>query len=168
MKKVVKAFIIVFIAIIGIFLLPVKDYKLYRWNEITYRKIDIPFFSKKIKIKFTGKSVTYHSGTLTGMRTEILYRFGKKHGEQIFYNQYPNSIGSIILYKNGIKDGLSKFYYANGNLKYEEEYKNGRLNGDWKKYYIDGHTVGIYYVYKDGKKIKTLKEDINLLIGEIF
>ncbi|MEG0236188.1 MAG: hypothetical protein RR523_11840 [Cetobacterium sp.] len=168
MKKLFIVFIIVFTTFIGIVLLPVKDYELYRWNEITYRQITIPFSNKKIKLKFTGKSVIYHSGTLGGMKTETLYKFGKKHGKSTFYNKYPNSIASITPYKNGKEHGVLKTYYANGNLEYEVEYKEGHLNGNWKKYYNDGVTVGLHYIYKDGKKIKTLKQDVESLIGEFF
>lgn len=164
---------IVLITFIGIFLLPVEDYKLYHWNGITYREMIIPFSNKKIKIKFTGKSVTYHSGTLTGMRRETFYKFGKKHGKSTFYNKYPNPIASITPYKDGKIDGIERVYYADESLKYEIEYRNGRRCGNWKKYYGDGKTaadstVGIHYIYENDKKIKILKQDVELLVREFF
>ncbi|WP_304160550.1 hypothetical protein [Fusobacterium ulcerans] len=96
----------------------------------------IQFSNKKIKIKFTGKSVTYHSGTLAGMRRETFYKFGKKHGKSAFYNKYPNFIVSIT------------------------PYKDGKTAAD--------STVGIHYIYENDKKIKTLKQDVELFIREFF
>jgi antitoxin component YwqK of YwqJK toxin-antitoxin module len=118
---------------------------------------------------FTGRAITYHSdNTETGMRTETNYRLGLKHGDKIFYNQYPGSIDSITPYNQGKIDGTQKTYYANGKLKYEIEYKEGREDGNWKKYYTDGTTVGIHFFYKNGKRIKTIKRDIDLFIGELL
>lgn len=112
--------------------LPIEDYKLYHWNGITYREMIIPFSNKKIKIKFTGKSLTYHFGTLTGMKRETFYKFGKKHGKSTFYNKYPNSIASVTPYKDGKIDGIERVCYADGSLKYEIEYRNRHLCGSWK------------------------------------
>lgn len=167
-KKIVIFFIVLAFILTGRLLLPVQDYELYKWNGLAYKKYHIPLINKEVKIKFTGKSIVYHSGTKMGMRTEIKYRYGFKHGDTVFYNTYPSSIGEITPYKYGKMDGTYKSYYANGNLKYEIEYKNGKVDGDYKEYYIDGSTLGIHYLYKDGKNIKTLKRDIDLFIGDFF
>lgn len=170
MKKLLIVFVIILITTIGIFFLPIEGYKLYHWSGITYREMIIPFSNKKIKIKFTGKSLTHHSGTLTGVRREA---FGKKHGKSTFYNKYPNSIANVTPYKDGKIDGIERVYYADGSLKYEIEYRNGHLCGSWKKYYGDrktttDSTVGIHYIYENDKKIKTLKQDVELLVEEFF
>lgn len=169
MAKWLCFFIVLASIFIGRLCLPSKNYELHeKWNGFTYKKYIFPLSNKGVGIKFTGKSITYHSGAEAGMRTEENYRFGLKHGDKIFYNKYPDEIGEITPYKYGKIDGTSKSYYANGNLKYEIEYKDGKIDGNWKKYYTDGCTLGLHYLYKKGKKIETLKNDIDLLIGELL
>ena len=41
-------------------------------------------------------------------------------------------------YKNGLREGIAKTYYENGNLKFEGTFKNGVLDGSWKSYYENG------------------------------
>ena len=39
---------------------------------------------------------------------------------------------------NGQREGLFRYFYDNGNLAFEAEYKNGKVNGFWKQYYESG------------------------------
>ena len=55
-------------------------------------------------------------------------------------------------YKDGKLEGLSKGYYANGYLESEGNFKDYKLEGLLKLYYENGYLIAQYY-YKDGKKI---------------
>jgi|GEM_PF-1968025 len=42
-------------------------------------------------------------------------------------------------YKNGIRHGDTKYWYANGKLESVEPYINGKINGVFTQYYESGH-----------------------------
>ena len=54
--------------------------------------------------------------------------------------------------KNGKLDGLSKYYYENGQLKEELTYNNGKEDGPFKEYYDNGQ-LKKEETYEDGKLI---------------
>jgi antitoxin component YwqK of YwqJK toxin-antitoxin module len=41
-------------------------------------------------------------------------------------------------YKDGILDGVTKYWYPNGNLESVEPYTKGKINGDVIRYYENG------------------------------
>ena len=57
-------------------------------------------------------------------------------GKVMFFNETSKTHGEEY-YNNGKKDGLSKIFYENGQLKNESQYKNGILLNE-KEYYNDG------------------------------
>lgn len=93
----------------------------------------------------------YHPKT-TSNPTAIL----ESEGEMIhILNKYGNKTSS---YRNGVW----KFYYSNGNLNEQVEYKEDKMNGFFVRYGVDGSLliqgeykmnlkVGIWKTYSDGK-----------------
>lgn len=41
-------------------------------------------------------------------------------------------------YKDGIMNGLTRMFYANGQLNKQGNYKNGKFHGKWEGWYEDG------------------------------
>lgn len=71
--------------------------------------------------------------------TENYYRLGKMDGLQsIYYENTMDKKSEEIMYKNGLKDGLSKWFDMMGNLIAEYNYRNGNLEGEQKAFYPDG------------------------------
>jgi len=52
--------------------------------------------------------------------------------------------------KNDNQDNITKTYHKNGQLKYEENYKDGERDGLWK-YYSENGKLKWEVNYKDGK-----------------
>jgi antitoxin component YwqK of YwqJK toxin-antitoxin module len=94
----------------------------------------------------------------TDIKSEVLYKNGKKQGLEIFWYNFPNCVkeerfytkglldGPITSYsrsckkeqvenyKNGVKEGLELCYHPNGRLKSEGNFKKGNLDGVYKVY----------------------------------
>lgn len=92
------------------------------------------------------------------IKSEVLYKDGRKQGLEIHWYNFPNCIkeerfynkglldGPLTLYaksckkesvehyKNGVKEGLELSYHANGRLKSEGTFKKGNLDGVYKVY----------------------------------
>ena len=73
------------------------------------------------------------------------------HDYTIFYycNGQLESEGN---WKNGKKDGLWKYYNKKGILKLESNWKNGKKDGLWKNYNKKG-VLKSERNYKDGKRV---------------
>ena len=54
-------------------------------------------------------------------------------------------------YKNGIRHGDTKFWYANGKLECVEPYTNGKLNGVIIQYYESGQLKARFHMV-DGRR----------------
>ncbi len=128
---------------------------------------------------------TYVDGILNGHKTwysydgkvvlEETYKNNKIDGEQKAY--YGNgNIKSVVDYKNGIivkiaayaKDGtllhqsdlskgsgLWKYYWENGNVLEEGNYKNWKKDGKWVKYRENGE-VDVTTIYKNGRLVQQI------------
>jgi len=80
------------------------------------------------------------------------YRFGKRHGEWIYF--YPNgNLWSESIYNRGKLDGISKVYYPNGKLHYVGFFKKDIKDSIWTYYDTTGKETYIEE-YKNGKLIK--------------
>ena len=53
-----------------------------------------------------------------------------------------------IKYKNGLKNGLGKYFYLNGKLKLVGYYKDGLRNGKWK--FIDKEGLEFFFNFHGG------------------
>lgn len=67
-----------------------------------------------------------------------------------FYNPNGNKVSEGFFNKDGMRNGLTKYFYENGQLSSEQTYLEGDLHGVKKSYYING----------------TLSEEINYTNGE--
>ncbi len=62
-----------------------------------------------------------------------------------------DSLESIVHYKNGVRDGETKFFWENGNTKQELSYFNGRVNGLVRNYNENGIILEMYSIV-NGKR----------------
>lgn len=123
-----------------------------------------------------GISVVYANGGHA--KWVATYRNGKLNGVKKLYNQenfkiqeegnYVNNLREGITYwyflegeksiqytyKNGLLEGKMKTFYRNGNINSEGTYKNNELEGDYFEYYEDGKPKNI------GKYVKGKKEGL--------
>lgn len=155
-----------------------------------YKATKKPFLSKEISVENIRRDANgfiYDSRTgdlVSGVITQrdfngiICYEQKVKDGlADGNYNTYfVNSDGERILqvsgkYKQGVKEGVWKSYYENGEKKEEAKYENGLLEGEYKSYYMNkklkeegeyeaNQKTGkwIYY-YQNGKKESEGKYD---------
>ena len=69
-----------------------------------------------------------------------------------FITNYSNGkLEEIGNYKNGKKEGETRWYYENGKLEQIGNFKNGKLEGEWKAYHNNGKLKEIKN-YKNGKR----------------
>ena len=83
-------------------------------------------------------------------------------GERYYFNDAPftgisayskNKIIQFeIMFINGFKEGTSKWFYANGNIKSEINFKKNKQDGPFKIFSKDGSIIESGE-FKDGKKI---------------
>lgn len=103
------------------------------------------------------------------MERQFYNKEGKIDGEQILYSQgkvwvtHTMKNGALMqmvwqdasgkeISKSGAPDGTfkAKHFYETGQLLLEGSYKNGKKDGKWTKYYIDGPISAVNY-YVDGQ-----------------
>ena len=83
-------------------------------------------------------------------------------GERYYFNDAPftgisayskNKIIQFeIIFVNGFKEGTSKWFYVNGNVKSEINFKKNKQDGPFKIFSQDGIIIESG-IFKDGKKI---------------
>ena len=83
-------------------------------------------------------------------------------GERYYFNDAPftgisayskNKIIQFeIMFVNGFKEGTSKWFYVNGNVKSEINFKKNKQDGPFKTFSQDGIIIESG-IFKDGKKI---------------
>lgn len=83
-------------------------------------------------------------------------------GERYYFNDAPftgisayskNKIIQFeIMFVNGFKEGTSKWFYVNGNVKSEINFKKNKQDGPFKIFSQDGIIIESG-IFKDGKKI---------------
>ena len=56
------------------------------------------------------------------------------------------------MFINGYKEGTSKWFYSNGNIKSEINFKKNKQDGSFKLYSLEGEIIDSG-IYKAGKKI---------------
>ncbi len=82
---------------------------------------------------------------------ESNYLEGKKHGEERKY--YLNdSLSEVRFYKKGLKVGVHKSWWKNGNKKFEYSYNDlGTYDGPFNEWYKNGQAAKAFN-YKNGKE----------------
>jgi antitoxin component YwqK of YwqJK toxin-antitoxin module len=106
------------------------------------------------------------------IQTIINYRHDKKNGYSISYSKKPTNdsanvyyLSSRELYLNGIRQGMSYYYYPQGNLHYEFYYRNDKKHGEGFEYDADSVIITLFE-YFNGYQIdyqKINRRDINNL-----
>jgi len=81
------------------------------------------------------RSIEYDLNGKQTQRTE--YTYGA-NGRSVEYRYYLDIIQRQTPFLNGLKDGLEKHYYDNGNVQWEREYKNGKRIGARRDFYENG------------------------------
>lgn len=84
--------------------------------------------------KVEGSSYRSFYGSNDQLKMEGIYDdAGKKHGVWTYY--FPDGRKqSVTEYKNGLKDGYSVVYHANGSIYYSGEYREDKMVGIWDFY----------------------------------
>jgi antitoxin component YwqK of YwqJK toxin-antitoxin module len=88
---------------------------------------------------------------------------GQLDGKQIYWYA-DGQIKSYEYYKNGVRHGESKFWYENGKIWAIEVYRDGKLEGEIKVWHENGQ-ISIREFFRDGNLIgerKVWTEDGNL------
>jgi antitoxin component YwqK of YwqJK toxin-antitoxin module len=68
---------------------------------------------------------------------EGLYLRNQKDSLWKYYSYYTGALTSTEIYANGVKQGIEKKYYPNGQVSEEIEWQNGIKNGMWNQYFDD-------------------------------
>lgn len=75
------------------------------------------------------------------VREELSYdKQQRLHGKCLAWNADSVLIGEVN-YKHGVKHGVWRIYYDNGNQAYEMHYDNGKKVGVWKQWDVKGNLV---------------------------
>ncbi len=99
------------------------------------------------------------------MPVDSFYQYDKDSANVVLFKGYcfPR-VHAIIYYSNGdvygetdfkeksVEDGMVTLYFTNGNVAATTIYKNGKKNGTYIDYYLNGKTRRIIH-YKDGLEI---------------
>jgi antitoxin component YwqK of YwqJK toxin-antitoxin module len=80
-----------------------------------------------------------------------------KDGEKITYYKGDKQIKTYIPYKNYLWHGFYKEYYANGNVKVETFYEQGKKSGLHRTYFEDGKLHTETYYNKEGRKDSVMR-----------
>ena len=111
-------------------------------ENITYRK-----FTEK---RFTGK--------VSGFCTDIyagIYKNGKCEGRCRRYYNNEGILQDDYFFKDGKWEGVQKWYFINGNLWKEINYKNGKRDGLYEYRNFDGYIIE-RTVWKSDKCIRAI------------
>jgi len=87
----------------------------------------------------------YYSNQSKALSRSVEYADGKLNGtEQKFYPD--GRVAEEINWKNGLKNGVWKQFFRNGQLKSTATYVNDKLDGEFMTYFSDGtkHVEGVY------------------------
>ncbi|MBC8397438.1 MAG: hypothetical protein H8E16_10120 [Flavobacteriales bacterium] len=106
---------------------PVVIYHLHDQTEdLIYKKVKYFFGLLSKKGNVINGTVFYEEISFS---FEVSVKDGKKHGVQkVWWGRiYENELKSKGEYKNGKKQGLHEEWYTNGNLKTQENYKDGEI-----------------------------------------
>ena len=113
-----------------------KSYQIFKTDGFCFERI----YEKKQSISFLKWRVIFTD--------REFYSDGQLKSEKKFEER-----DAILFLKSGHLIRVDKWtvYHSNGKLKSEKNYKNNKLNGDYKTYNLDGK-LSLEGNYKEGKK----------------
>ena len=85
---------------------------------------------------------------------------------------HPNGhVARLELFSSGVKNGVHKEFFNNGNIKIDGQYINGDKSGLWIEYFREGGTMRMFYAKenrKDGSISEWYKNGEKKLHGKYF
>ncbi len=104
---------------------------------------------KEVDGEFDGRYVEYYQ---SGVKKIVgQYVAGKREGQWTTYNE-AGAKDKIVKFKNDKMHGKVVAWWGKETIQETGNFKNGRRDGAFKKYYLDG-ALRSKIVYKDGKRI---------------
>jgi len=104
-----------------------------------------------------GEVRTYHAETGYHAKVEN-YKDGDLHGvTEEYYNQADGVKKAVTHYENGVKSGASSQFYADGKVKSEGAFLDGKKHGNWSTSYPSGNLESAVRYYK-GELFKSYTE----------
>ncbi|MCQ2608262.1 MAG: hypothetical protein MJ197_06205 [Bacteroidales bacterium] len=95
----------------------------------------VEYYAKDDSVNVVRTMRYYFEG---GKQEEVHYnKNGVRDGVTTFWYQNGEKM-MMGTYKNGVQDGVFTQWFDNGKVDYIAEYKNGRPSGTWKYYSVDG------------------------------
>ncbi len=116
------------------------------YTEIQYYDQRPCYKLYKVKGEYTKFEVLDAKGKVTAKREKL------DKGPQLLKISHPSGypIKEMAL-KNGLYDGVTKYFYQNGTISSEISYKEGRKNGP-AKYFFANEKLNSYFNYVDGRE----------------
>ncbi len=100
-------------------------------------------------LPLTGKLIT--NNKKSGLQSEVQYKKGKKEGEEIV-KYADGKLYEQRFYEKGIKTGIHKGWWNNGNIRFEYHFNNGgEYNGEVKEWYTNGQLMKFFH-FINGKE----------------
>ena len=132
----------------------IEEYKDGKKNGVSIG-IDVAGFYFK-KDNYTndtldGPSVLFSHSNGAKVQMEVTYKMGKVNGLKKVY--YPEgALQEEGYFKNGLRDGISKWYTQDRHLSIEYTYKDGNLNGIQRTFHTNGN------IASEGNMVNNLEE----------
>jgi hypothetical protein len=137
------------------------------WLDSLHKVSDTTFSKKYGGTEFSTAeyNVNKKAATLTqvmfdsnGNITQIVVMKDKKR--VLFSEYYRNGQmkSKLSLDSNGQISGLAKYYYENGRIQKEGNYKSGLFTGSWDNYDKDGFLISIEKYDENGELLATEKK----------
>lgn len=110
---------------------------------------------------FAGQKVkkTYYTGGM--LRSEFIMSDKTEENGTLKRYGFEGHLTSIVVIKNGVKDGIEKLFDPKGRVIRTVPYVNGRINGIVAKYYPNGDpmvTITYKAGYRNGPATKYRKD----------
>lgn len=126
-------------------------------NGLLSIKIDSKFTNKDLLE--VGENIIYLEQKHDSFNMDVFRGLKNLKTWKIFYK---GKLNKEATYKDGILDGIYRFWHGNGQLYKESTYKNGKINGLYRKWgsdgqlqveatYKNGNRKGLYRKWKNGK-----------------
>ncbi|MFY0672775.1 MAG: hypothetical protein JXQ87_05200 [Bacteroidia bacterium] len=134
---------------------PKTEIEWFNKTDSTYRQLQY-FENGNISLEmiFTNSELEkltgyYETGEIEGV-------FIYENGETIAGSEYYKNgqkMGEVPRELDGTINGHVAYYYENGNLRSEGEYKNDKRNGLWRDYDVQGNITS-EKIYEHGKQVE--------------
>ena len=108
---------------------PLGELKRY-YDDGTIKAIQYFESNNKSRVKmYYQNGVLAGEGNFIGLMKDSIWKY---------YSFYDKGLKLMENYTNGVKEGNSVKYYANGKIAEEISWHNNQKHGPWKQYYEDG------------------------------